>query len=134
MRGFWEKNRGVKKRMELVWGKCGGSAGLCSSCEGGYKAYRVVEDVARLEEAVGGGGGAPLPAPGPSRHQPQRRDRDCVGLEGRRPTGGYGRGCAGAVGTSGLCQRSCKHFGVKNARKESLWKRMKGTGERMGVL
>ena len=58
MRGFWEKNRGVKKRMERVWGKCGGSAGLCSSCEGGYKAYRVVEDVARLEEAVGGGGGA----------------------------------------------------------------------------
>ena len=40
-------------------------------------------------------------------------------------------GRAGAMGTLGLCPKSCKRFGLKNARGGNLKQRM-GSGQRMG--
>ena len=37
-----------------------------------------------------------------------------------------GGGRAGAMGTSGLCPKSCRRFGVKNARGENLWAKIGG--------
>ena len=56
-------------------------------------------------------------------------------LWGREGVGGR----VGAMGTSGMCQKSCKRFGAKNARgdgllakKEVFWAKMEGgPGQRM---
>ena len=36
------------------------------------------------------------------------------------------------MGTSGLCPKSCKRFGVKNVRGENLWAKIGGSGQRLG--
>ena len=43
-----------------------------------------------------------------------------------------GGGRAGAMGTSGLCLKSCKRFGVKNARGENLWAKSDGVWAKNG--
>ena len=51
--------------------------------------------------------------------------------------GGLGKEWGGRQGpvseTSGMCPKSCKCFGVKNARGENLWEKSDGgSGERVG--
>ena len=54
-----------------------------------------------------------------------------AGLVGSGLAAGMGGGGAGAMGTSGLCLKSCKHFGVKDALGVNLCQRLGGSGQRM---
>ena len=47
-------------------------------------------------------------------------------------TAGGGGGHAGAMGTSGLCPKSCKRFGVKNTRRENLLAKNEGVWAKNG--
>ena len=77
-----------------------------------------MENVARLEEAVGGGGWAgPLGRAGAGGGRGGARGRR--GGSWRVESGrAAGMGRAGAMGTSRLSPKSCKHFRVKYARGE----------------
>ena len=55
-----------------------------------------------------------------------------MGLIG--PGGRYGGGRAGAMGTSGLCPKSCKRFGVKYVRRVNLWAKIGGVWAKIGVV
>ena len=50
----------------------------------------------------------------------------------RRWAAGMGGGRAGAMGSSGLCPKSCKRFGVKNARGENFWAKSEGVWGGLG--
>ena len=88
----------------------------------------AVEDVARLAETVGdggwggrdGGGGVELGG----------------GAAGSGRAVGAGRGGGGwracAMGTLGMCLKSFKHFGVKNASGEDLWFKKKEVWAKKG--
>ena len=140
-KGFWAEKEGVWAKKDWGLGKGRGGSGqrkmgvwakndLTSAPSLGRAQHvmrrRVqsvlrrrgaVEDVARLEET---GGDRERPEAGWAGAGRGLGAAGGAGRQGRagpgRAGGGESGGRAGVLGTSGMCTKTCKRFGVKNAR------------------